>query len=295
MSKLALYAFLLLFGLCWGATIPLTKVAVGTGHHPFGLVFWQMALAVLVLSVMAYFRKSKLVFDRRHLTFFLVIALIGTIVPNGFSYFAAFHLPAGVMALLIATVPVFSILIALTIGFERLDKRRILGVGLGLAAVALLVLPESSLPDPAKVVFVFVALLAPMAYGAEGNYVAVAQPDDTGPIATLLGASLVGVFISLALALATDGFIDPRQGLGGPEWALILSTLLHLGAYLGYIWMVKKAGPVFTSQVAYIVTPAGMIFSALFLGESHSPWLWLSLGVMLFALTLVQPRQQDQD
>ena len=295
MSKLIPYALLLFFGICWGTSIPLAKVAVSTGHHPFGMIFWQIVISIVLLSGIAFVRKSKLIFDAPHIIFFAVVILVGTIVPNGFSYFAAFHLPAGVMALVIAMVPVFSILIALTIGAEKFDLKRLAGVVLGITAIALLVLPESSLPDPAKAIFVLVALIAPFAYGAEGNYLAAKQPADTGPIATLLGASIVGFFISFALTWSVDGFIDPTVSFGKPELALVGSSVLHIIAYVGYIGLVSRAGAVFTSQVAYIVTPAGVVLSSLFLGEVHSAWLWASLAIMIFALFLVQPRANEEE
>ena len=288
-----LVIMLFAFGTLWGATVPFTKLAVATGHHPLGLIFWQMVIGVLLLGPIAFIRKSKLKFDRVHLKFFTVIAIIGSVLPNSFSYLASFHLPGGVMALAIATVPVFALLIALLIRAEKLDFKRTVGVLAGAGAVALLVLPESSLPDPSKFVFVFVALIAPLAYGIEGNYLAHAKRPETGPIATLLGASIIGLFISLPLAVWSGGFIDPREGIGSAEWALIVSICLHVIAYVGYIWLVSKAGAVFAAQVAYIVTPAGMILSALMLGESHSSWLWISLVVMLVALTLVQPADED--
>ena len=284
---------LLFFGILWGGTIPFTKMAVETGHHPLGLIFWQMVLAILLLGPIALIRKSRLKFDREHLKFFTVIAVIGTVLPNSFSYLATFHLPGGVMALAIATVPVFSLLVALLIRAERVDMKRTLGVLCGAVAVAMLVLPESSLPDPSKVIFIFVALIAPLAYGIEGNYLAYANPPETGPIATLLGASIIGLVISLPLAVFSGGFVDPLQGFGKAEWALVASIALHVIAYVGYIWLVANAGAVFSAQVAYIVTPAGVILSSIILGETHSGWLWASLALMLVALGLVQPRKKE--
>ncbi len=50
------------------------------------------------------------------------------------------------------------------------------------------------------------------------------------------------------------------------------------------------AGPVFSSQVSYVVTLAGVFLSALILSESYSSWVWMALVLMLAGLTLVQPR-----
>lgn len=290
MGRSTPYFILLGLGLCWGCTIPLTKTAVSTGHEPLGLIFWQLVFSAILLSILVVARRSTLNFDAKHLKFFLIIALVGTVVPNSISYVSATHLPGGVLALIIAMVPMFALLVALTFKLEKFSSRRLLGVTLGMMAIALIVLPESSLPDPAKAVFVVIGLVAPLCYGIESSYISVNQPDDTGPIATIFAASILGALVVLPFTIGTGQFIDLRQGFGLAETALLGSSILHVVAYTGYIWLVGKAGPVFTAQVAYIVTPAGIILSILFLGETPSPYIWGALAILMGGLALVQPR-----
>ncbi len=291
MSRYGLFILLFLFGLMWGGTIPLTKIAVSTGHHPTGLIFWQLLLSALALGTLLYFRRQTIPVDRDHIVFYAIIAIVGTIIPNGFSYLAAFHLPGAVMALVIAMVPMFALLIALIFRLEMFQPLRMSGVILGAIAIAMIVLPETGLPDPSKALFVLVALIAPLFYGVEANFLSVSKLGGTNPLVTLFGAAVVGVLITLPGTIALDGFIDPRAGFGAPEWALIGQTVLHIAAYAGYIWMIGRAGPVFSSQVAYIVTPAGVVFSVLFLDEIQSPWLWLAMMILLIGISLVQPRE----
>jgi len=294
MNRATLVLILIGLGTMWGGTIPLTKVAVSSGHHPFGLIFWQSLISVVVLYPILKLRRSTLVIDRSHIVFFAVIAFTGTLIPNSASYLAAFHLPAGVMALIIALVPMFALLIALTLRLERFRWRRSAGVLLGGIAIGLIVLPESSLPDPTKSVFVIVALISCFCYGVEGNYLSIKQPRDTGPVATLFGASVIGPVVSLAVVLVSGTFVNPfATGIGTSELALLGSIMLHIIAYVGYIWLVEEAGPVFSAQIAYIVTPAGVLLSILFLGERNSTTIWLALAILLIGLFLVQPRSKS--
>jgi drug/metabolite transporter (DMT)-like permease len=290
MSKFKLLTWLTLLGIIWGSTIPLTKTAVSTGHDPLGLIAWQLIIATFFMVGLVIWRRSKIVIDRKHILFFAIIAFGGTLIPNFFSYIAAYHLPGGVMALVIALVPIFSLLIALTFRIEKFVWLRMVGVLLGAAAIALLVLPESSLPDRSKVIYVFVGLIAPLFYGIEGNYLMLNRPKDTGPIATLFGASVVGVVVTVPLALLTGTFINPANGIGAPELALALSGILHVVAYVGYVWLVGQAGSVFASQVAYVVTPAGVVMSILFLNERPSYFIYGALLILMIGLIMVQPK-----
>jgi len=294
MSRFRIAIVLIVLGLIWGLTLPLTKIAVSTGYKPLGLIFWQLLISVIALSAISIFRRVAPVLNRRTLIYYLVIGLLGTIIPNSFSYLATAQLPAGVMGIVIASVPMFTLLIALGFRIERPSLQRGIGVLLGAAAVVLLIGPEASLPDPEKAVYVLVALVAPFCYGAEGNYIATRAPGNMDPVATLLGASIIGGLLAWPLAIATDSWVDLSVTWGRAEWALIFSSLLHVAAYTGYIWLVGTAGAVFASQIAYVVTISAVFLSALILSETYSIWVWTALAVMIAGLSLVQPRGTRQ-
>lgn len=286
-------AALLVLGLLWGTSIPLAKIVVSTGHQPLGLVLWQLILGVVVLALIAVVRKSNISFKPQHIMFFTLVILFGTVIPDVLAYWILAHLPSGVVALAIAGAPMFSLLIALKIGTEKFSFTRMLGLLLGALSVVMLILPETSLPDPSKAIFVLLVLLVPLSYSLEGNYLSVAQPEEFGPVATLLGASIMGVCIVLPLTWATDSFLNPFElDYGLPELALLATTLMHIAAYVGYIWLVAKAGAVFSAQIGYVVTISGVILSVILLGENHSAWLWGALLLMIFALALVKPNEK---
>jgi len=286
-----LYAAILVgAGVAWGATQPLSKVAVSTGHQPLGLIFWQLVIAVVLLALYNTARRRPLPLHRGALVTYLVIALTGTLLPNSMSYLAVVHLPAGIMSIAIATVPMVAFPIALALGSDRFSWARLAGLGLGLAGVALIALPSSSLPEPGMVGWLGIALLPSLLYAIEGNYVARFGTAGCGPVQALLGASLVGAILALPLALASGQWIDPRQDIGQAELALITSSAIHAGAYVAYVWLIGRAGAVFAAQVAYVVTGAGVLWAMVLLGESYSGWVWLALGAMMAGLALVQPR-----
>ncbi|MEL6505028.1 MAG: DMT family transporter [Pseudomonadota bacterium] len=294
MNRSVLLVILIALGTLWGLSIPLTKLAVSTGHHPLGLLWWQFAISFVCLLPLVMARRSNVVVDGPHLVFFMVVAAIGTLVPNFLSFVTYAQLPGSIMALLIALVPLCALMVALVLRLERFSAIRLGGVLLGFMAVALIIVPDSALPDPSKVIWVFVGLLAPLCYGIEGNYLTLRQPADTGPIATLFAGSIIGLIILTPTVLWTGTGIDMTGSLGVAEWALVGSSIIHVVAYAGYIWIVGQTGPVFASLVGYVVTPAGMILSIVLLGEAPSPYIWLALGLILMAITLVRPSQSDQ-
>ena len=47
MNQLGLTSVLILVGISWGLTAPLSKIAVSTGHHYLGLLVWQIIVMIL--------------------------------------------------------------------------------------------------------------------------------------------------------------------------------------------------------------------------------------------------------
>ncbi len=293
MQRFGLSVVLILIGVGWGLTQPLTKLAVSTGHGQFGLIFWQQMVMVVALGGLMLATGRGLPRDRASLTAYVVIALIGTILPNSASYKAAAHLPAGVMSILLSLIPMLAFPVALAFGLEKFRISRLWGLGLGMSAVLLLVVPQASLPDRAMVPWVAMALVAGISYAFEGNFVARWGTGKADAIQTIFGAALVGAVLALPLTLFSGQWIDPRAGLGVPEGALVLSSLVHAAVYTSYVWLVGRAGPVFAVQCSYIVTISGVFWAMGLLGESYSPYIWAALGLMLGGLALVQPRPAE--
>lgn len=284
---------LIALGAGWGLTVPLSKIAVSTGHRHFGLIFWDTFIGAALLGVVLALLRRPLPLNRPALRVYVVIALLGTLIPNAASYQALHHLPAGVVAVLLSLVPMLAFPIALGLGLERFSLRRFAGLFGGLIGVLLLVLPQASLPDPAMLIWVPLALVSSICYACEGNYVSRWGTAGLGPMQVLLGASLVAAGLSLPLALVTGQFISPLRSYGAAEWALIVAALIHVITYSCYVWLVSRAGSVFAVQVSYLVTGFGVLFSLVILGESYSPYFWAAMGIILAGVFLVQPRRQD--
>lgn len=290
------WLLLLFFGLCWGLTIPLSKVATSTGHQPIGLIFWQLLITVVILAVPALVRKLPMPLSMRHLSYYFGIALIGTLIPGTFSFWSYAYLPAGIVAIVIATVPMFALVIALMLRQEIFRYQRLAGIFLGVFALMLIALPKASLPENVGVVFLVLPLITAIAYGAEGSFISKFDPNDTNPITSLLVASVLGIFVAAPLALFRGDFVDLSGAWGKAEIALVFGSALHGMTYAGFIWLIKRAGPVFSSQIAYIVTLSAVFVSWLFLNETYAWTIWFALVLMVAGLWLVQPNTStDED
>ncbi len=301
-KRLSAWGALIAIGMIWGVTGPLSKIAVSTGHSAIAITFWSALIGALTLTGVLLLRGKRLPLGRRHLLYFLVCGLLGTALPNSLSYASYNHLPVGVIVMMLGLVPMATLMLAWPLGLDRPTPKRLLGIALGALAVGLIVLPDSSLPKPGQAVWLALPVIVAAAYAAENVVIAkyapklaAAQAEERrgkggGPFTTLCGFSWAAALLLTPTMIATAGWFDITV-FGAAERAVVVNAFLHLLAYAGFIWLIGQAGPVFASQVGYVVTATGVLLGMLLFDERHSAWVWLAIVTMMTGLALVQPRK----
>ena len=289
-SLLLPIATLLTLGVGWGLSSTLSKIAVSTGHHPFGILVWQTTIGSGVLGAILLARRRRFAFGRAQALTCLLIALAGSVLSGLAFYAAVTHLPAGIMVIVISLIPMMAFPMALALGIEGFARGRLAGLALGLIGVALIALPDASLPDRAALAWLPVALLAPLLYALEGVGIARWGTAGLDPVQTLFGANAIGVALTLPLALWTGQTVDLGVAWGAPERAILAASTINALVYCGYVWLVARAGATFAAQCSYLVTGFGVLWAMAILGERYGWTIWAALAVMFAGLFLVQPR-----
>jgi drug/metabolite transporter (DMT)-like permease len=191
------------------------------------------------------------------------------------------------MSILIATVPLLAFPMALVLGIDRFSLARAGGLALGILGVAMIASPGGVEVSPG---WVAIAMVGPLFYAIEANYVASNGTAGMDAVQAMFGVSLVGAMIAAPMAFASGQWVNPLP-FGWPEAALVISSVVHALVYASYVWLAGKAGSVFASQSAYLVTGTGVVWAMVLLGERFEPIVWLALVVMLAGVALVQPRR----
>ena len=215
--------FLVVLGMGWAFTQPMTKLAVSEGYKHFGLIFWQVAIGAALMAVINTARGKGLPMGWRQVQVYGVVALIGTLLPNTATYQAAVHLPSGLLSILLSMIPIFAFPVALALGNDRFEVRRLGGLILGFCAILMIVLPGAGAIGIPSVAWIFVALIAGLFYAFEGNYVAKWGDRGAGPDPGALRGLAVGGHCGTA-AGGVHGAMDQP-----------VATLRHAGsrAYCG--------------------------------------------------------------
>jgi drug/metabolite transporter (DMT)-like permease len=275
-------------------TFSLARMAVQHGASPMGLTFWQGFGGGVVLLVLCLFRRQLPAFNRQYLKHYVVIALAGTAIPGTLFFYAAAHVPAGILAITIALVPMITYIVTWILGVDAFQAKRFAGIFLGLCAILLLSVPDSSLPEPGMVRWVMLSLVAACFYAIEGIYLEVKIPAGTDLIALLCASLFTTAILILPVIYIQDDFVVLAYPFGNLEWVLMAIVLVSSSAYVVFLYAVKIAGAVFATMAGYIITISGVFWGIVFFQEVHSSWVWAALVLMLAGMALVTPREQVQ-
>ncbi len=275
-----------------GLSISLGKIATTAGVHPLALVLWQAGLGACIVLGFCAVRGRLGRLSPRHLPYYIGCSLLSVVIPSSAVYAAAPHIPAGVLAILVTAVPMVTYVLALGMRLERLSLVRAAGIMLGFAAVLMIVGPRASLPAPGMAGWVLVAMVAPVCYGFVNVFIARYRPENSDSIALA-----AGMLATAALIVAPVALLSGAAHMIGPPWDAVDMAVLGLPVITGiaHILMfelIRMSGPVFFSQVGYLITAAGVLWGMAIFGERHSPWIWAALVLMFAGLALVNLRQR---
>ncbi|MGH6719693.1 MAG: DMT family transporter [Alphaproteobacteria bacterium] len=283
------FGLLLAIGATWGSTYVLAKIVAESGGTPAGMALLQAVGGGLVLVALGLARGRLPRLGWRHGGFCAVTGLLGTALPSSVWFWVAPNLPSGVVAIEAALVPMVTLGITLALRVEGFEARRVAGIAFGLVAVGLLTLPETSMPDPAMVPWVLIGLAVPVSYATENMVLALRRPADLDALTLLTGMMVMASLMLLPLAWLTDGWWLPWPWTE-ESWLFVVFVAINVLSYLGFIELIRLAGPVFAAQEGYIITITGVLWGVALLDERHSGWIWAAVAVMMAGLALVNPR-----
>ena len=223
---------------------------------------------------------------RQHWRPILFAGVINSAIPFALFSWAVLHIATGLTSILNATVPLFGALVAWAWLGDRINRLRWVGLALGFVGVALLAWRAPSgtgfKTDSAHWA-IAACLLASAFYGLSASF---ARRYLTGipPLATATGSQL-GAALGLALPM---WWAWPAQTPGLRAWAAVagLAVLCTGIAFILYFRIINHAGPSRALAVTFLAPVFAVLYGALFLGETVTPWM-LGCGVVIVCGTML--------
>ena len=243
--------------------------------------------AALILLVLGAVFRTLPRLSWAHVRGYLVLGTISFGMSYTVLAFVAPKVPAGVLGLGATLTPILTYPAAALFRMDRFRAIRTVGLVLGVAGVALVVVPETSLPTPDMAPWVLLSFVTPLLYVANALIISWLKPPPAGALPLAGGVLATGAVFMFVVMAATDQWWWFEGPMTDGDWALAgAAGVMALVFYL-MIEIIRLAGPVFFTTVNFMIPLTGIGWGVLFFGESHSYWIWLALLLMLAGLFLV--------
>ncbi|MEM1266938.1 MAG: DMT family transporter [Pseudomonadota bacterium] len=274
-------------GIFWALNWPMMKIGL-TVVEPW--TFRAVVVAIGGIGCLALARAfgETLAIPRRDLVPLLWLTLFQGVIWNAFSGFGIALVDAGRASVLAFTMPVWATLLSILVMGEAVTRRRLAGLGLGMAAMGLLLVPALSALGGE----LFGALL--MIGGAMSWAVAtiiVRAVDWEMSVLALSGWQFVLGAIPLSLAAALLGEPATLADLDAASGAALAYSAIVPMTFGQVIWftVVRRLPTSLASMGTLMVPPLGVYFSVLILGETAGPFELAALLLVIIAMVLVLP------
>ena len=287
-STMVPLVLLLVVSTGWGSALSLARFAVTAGVPPMGYVLWMSVAAAVLCLGLARARGGWPKFSSAHIVYYVSSGCTRFVFAGFVMYTVLGHLPAGVVAIVIATAPLMTYLVRSALRRVRPDGKRGCGIVLGFVGVALLFVPRQALPDPSAIGWLALGFLTPLLYTVSNLAIERLRPPGEDSMALTSGMFVTAIVFSLPLAI-TIGQFHPiwETGIALREGAMFTHAAILAFCFFGLYELFRLLDATFGSQVTYLTTVSGVVYGIVLLGERPSLWVWAAVACIVAGMALV--------
>ncbi|EPN9526304.1 drug/metabolite exporter YedA [Cronobacter malonaticus] len=264
----------------WGSTY--FAIAIGVKSWPPFMMAGVRFLCAGVLLLTYLLATGHKLPARRQMLNAALIGVLLLAVGNGFVTVAEHqHVPSGIAAVMVATVPLFSLIFSRFFGIQT-RKLEWLGVAIGLAGIVLLNSGGNLNGNPWGALLILIGSLS-WAFGSVyGSRIDLPKGMMAGAI-EMLAAGLV----LMAASLLTGERMTVMPDLSGFLAVGYLALFGSVIAINAYMYLIRNVSPAVATSYAYVNPVVAVLLGTGFGGESLSQIEWIALGVIIVAVLLV--------
>ena len=282
--KLAL-AFAAIY-LVWGSTYLAIRYAVET-IPPLLTAGIRHTIAGGILLVWACLRGYRP--RREHWIAGAIVGALFFLIGHGTLHWAEQHVASGLAALLIATEPMFILVLAWASGQQKISRLSALGLACGVVGVA--VLTGVELNGKAASLLGMVAVLIGSLSWAAGVVISAKVKLPTDALARTAVPLVCGAAMLLMAAGATGEFHQlhwwavSRRSILGLAYLIVFGSIV---AFTAYTWLLQRCPPALVATHTYANPVVAVLLGWLLASEPLTPRVVLASAAILGAILLIR-------
>lgn len=286
------FTLLVFTGVTTASIIMAGKLARIEGVQPLAILLWQISGSGLLLWCALLLtrgagRITRVYFNWRHIRYYLTGGLLAITLPFALIYTVVHSLPVGLVGLITALSPLMTYALSRLLGQEPRDLIRFVGIVIGLSGVVFIMLSKDTAAEMNQWPYVLMALAIPLTLALSNLYRSISWPEGSEALPLATGMLTVqGLLLFPFAGLAEPSLLLLLDNTSVAPLATVLMLLAGL-SYFGSILLLRIAGPVYLSQMGYVITVASVFLGIIFLGEQYRLTHWMAMALIFAGLLLV--------
>ncbi|MHB9033584.1 MAG: DMT family transporter, partial [Anaerolineae bacterium] len=204
---------------------------------------------------------------------FVFLGVFNVLVPFGLIAWGEKSIPSGIAAILNASMPLFTLLLAVTFDKEQITLGRIIGLLFGFAGILVLTVPKLAAKEEASILGELAVIVAVISYSVSTVY-ARRHTRHVNPLTASFGQISMGFVWLLPFALSEKPW-TLTPSLKAILAVVAIGVLGTAIAYQIYFRLVHEGGATLASLVTFISPLFGILYGRLVLQE---PIHWTALA-----------------
>ena len=278
---------LVLMALIWGVNFSIVKFGT-TLVAPLAYNGLRVMIAAVVLMTIVLAAKTPLP-PRRVIVALLTLGVLGNGIYQFFFVQGIARTRAGDAALVVAASPAFIAIIARMRGVERASARRVMGILLSIAGIALVVFATTRSDDGRSSLGGDLLVLAGSLSWATYTVLLKPYTEHVSGIQvsafTMVGGAVPLFVVALPAIVHASWSTVPLLGWGALFYSAIFALVI---AYLFWYRGVRVIGPTRTAMYSNVQPLIAVIFAWVVLNET--PTIWQGIGMVFIMTGLVLTR-----
>jgi drug/metabolite transporter (DMT)-like permease len=285
------WSILIALALIWGGAFFFIGVAV---HQvaPLTYVWVRLTVAAAAMWLFLWWRGQPIDLPRSVWGAILVLALFNNVVPFILFGWGQTRIASGLASILNATTPIWGVVVAhIFTRDERMSGRKLAGVLLGFAGVAVMIGPALLTTLGGDTLAQLACVTAALCYALAGVWARRFKAMGVSPVTVTTGQLSAGALIMLPIALLIDQpWTQPLPSWGAIAAILALALVCTAFAYILYFRLIDSAGATNALLVTLLVPPIAILLGSLFLGEVIAPRDFAGMALIALGLAAIDGR-----
>lgn len=293
-----IYAFPIISTTSWGISIVGGKILDNNGISPLEIVFGRFAIAsILFLPLLLLLSRNNDGFipTRADVLPLVGLSISGVSINNLIFYSGLSLTDASIASLLVSINPLATMISAVILLNEKMNRNKVLSVIIGVVGVAIVI---GFSGDTGGIYGNFLIIFAVSLWGTSFSFSKMSSNNGLSAIAITGWSIILGTLTLLPFIINHSSYNSYKNGFHNSEvviWFVFIGIISSMFAYVFHYKAVEVLGPGKVAPATNIIPVSGVFFAYILLGETIKGSPILGFILILFAVYIVQKQSKSLD